>query len=158
MKKALRVLIFAAPLVGFLGLLGFSGCGKQQSLIPDTPHEQYEEAAAKTVPDARILTEAPATPDPKARYLFYLPGRIIQEPGGENAVSPEFGKYEYAEILDTLADRAFVVVSEARPKNTNIIPYAQKVAEQVNALLKGGVPPANITVVGASRGAAGRAL
>ncbi len=153
MKKALIVLIFAATLLGFLGLLGFSGCGKQ-SLIPDSPHEQYEEAAAKTIPDARILTEAPQTPDPKARYLFYLHGRIIEDQGGENAVSPEFGRYEYAEILDTFADRGFVVISEVRPKNTNVIQYAQKIAEQINSLLKGGVPPANITVAGASKGGA----
>src|ERR1041384_3281591 len=147
MKKALIILIFVAT------FLGLSACGKQ-SLIPDTPHEQYEEAVSKSVPDARILTEAPSSPDPKARYLFYLHGRIIEDQGAENAVSPEFGKYEYAEILDTLADRGFVVISEVRPKNTNIVQYAQKVAEQVNGLLKAGEPPGNITVAGASRGAA----
>ncbi|HEV7644042.1 MAG TPA: hypothetical protein VGO50_08895 [Pyrinomonadaceae bacterium] len=149
MKKALIVLVFVATI---LGLLGFSGCGKQ-SLIPDSPHEQYEEAAAKTIPDARILTEAPRAPDTKARYLFYLHGRIIEDQGAENAVSPEFGRYEYAEILDTFADRGFVVISEARPKNTNVTAYAQKIAEQINALLK-GVPAANITVAGASKGGA----
>jgi hypothetical protein len=144
MKKALFFLVFVAA---------FSACGKQ-SLVPDSPHEQYEEAVAKTMPDARILKEAPASPDIKARYLFYLHGRIIEDQGMENAVSPEFGKYEYAEILDALADRGFIVISEARPKNTDITQYAKKVADQISALLKAGVPPGNITVAGASRGGA----
>ncbi len=143
MKKAFVFLTF---------VLLFSACGKE-SLVPDSPHEQYEEAAAKTVPDARVLTEVPASPDPQARYIFYLHGRIIEEEGAE-AVSPEFGKYEYAEILDTLADRGFIVISEVRAKNTDVKQYAQKVAGQVNALLKAEVPPGNITVAGASKGGA----
>jgi hypothetical protein len=141
MKKALLVLTV---------VLIFSACGRE-SLVPDSPHEQYEEAAAKTVPDARIFTAAPASPDPKARYIFYLHGRIIEEEGPE-AVSPEFGKYEYAEILEAFADRGFIVISEARAKNTDVKQYAQKVAGQVNALLAAGVPPGNITVAGASKG------
>jgi len=142
MKKALVILVF---------VLMFSACGKQ-SFIPDSPHEQYEEAVSKTMPDARIFTEAPSSPDPKARYIFYLHGRIIEEEGLDNAISPEYGKYEYAEILDALADRGFIVISEARPKNTDVTQYAQKVAEQVRALLKAGVPPGNITIAGASKG------
>jgi hypothetical protein len=145
MKRALIVLAFIAM---------FSACGKQ-SLIPDTPQEQYEEAVSKTMPDdARIFTAPPASPDPKARYIFYLHGRIIEDEGIENAVSPEFGKYEYAEILSALADRGFFVISEPRPKDTDVKQYAQKVADQVRALLKAGVPPGNITVAGASKGGA----
>lgn len=131
-------------------VLTFSACGRQ-SLIPDSPHEQYEEAAAKNASDPRIFTEAPASPDPKAKYIFYLHGRIIEDEG-MNAVSSEFGKYEYAEILETFADRGFIVISEVRPKNTDVAKYAQKTAEQVNALLKAGVPPGNIIVAGASKG------
>jgi hypothetical protein len=130
----------------------FSGCGKQQNLIPDSPHEQYEEAVAKTTHDARIYTEVPDSPDTKARYIFYLHGRIIEEEGVDKAVSPEFGKYEYFEILDALADRGFIVISEARQKNTDVAVYAQKVADQARALLKAGVPPGNITIAGASKG------
>jgi hypothetical protein len=127
-----------------------AACGRE-SLIPDSPHEQYEEAASKTASDPRIFTEAPAAPDPKAKYIFYLHGRIIEDEG-MNAVSPEFGEYEYADILETFADRGFIVVSEVRPKNTDVRQYAQKVADQVNGLLKAGVPPENIIIAGASKG------
>jgi hypothetical protein len=147
MKKALAVLAFVAM------ALMFSAC-RRENLVPDSPQEQYEEATSQPLLDARIFTDAPANPDPKARYIFYLHGRIIEEEGMENAVSPEFGRYEYAEILDALADRGFIVISEARAKNTDVIQYAQKVADQVNKLLKAGVPPGNITIAGASKGGA----
>jgi hypothetical protein len=143
MKKALVCLV---------AVLLIPACGKQ-SLVPDTPHEQYEEAVSKSIPDSRIFTEAPKNPDPKERYIFYLHGRIIEEEGAE-AVSPEFGKYEYFEILEALADRGFTVISEVRAKNTDVKQYAQKVADQVNGMLKAGVPPGNITVAGASKGGA----
>ncbi len=137
-------------LIILAAVLMLSACGKE-SLVPDSPHEQYEEAVSQKVFDPRIFTEAPASPDPKAKYLFYLHGRIIEE-DGMNAVSPEFGKYEYSDILETFADRGFIVISEVRPKNTDVAKYAQKVADQVNALLGAGVPPGNITVAGASKG------
>ena len=46
-----------------------------------------------------------------------------------------------------------MVISEPRPKNTDGVEYARKIAEQIKALLKAGVPAKNITVVGASKGA-----
>lgn len=144
MKKALVCLV---------AVLLISACGKQ-SLVPDTPHEQYEEAVSRSIPDPRIFTEAPQNPDSKSRYIFYLHGRIIEDQGMENAISPEFGKYEYTDILKTFADRGFIVIGEVRAKNTDIKQYAQKVAEQVKGMLGAGVPPGNITVAGASRGGA----
>lgn len=99
----------------------------------------------------RILKDVPAEIDTKARYLFYLHGLIIENEG-PRPVSPRFGVYEYAEILESFRDRGFVVISEARPKGTEPEKYAAKVAAQVGVLLKAGVPPGNITVVGASRG------
>ena len=44
------------------------------------------------------------------------------------------------------------MISEARKQSREIEPYAAKVAAQVKQLLKAGVPPRNITVVGASQG------
>jgi hypothetical protein len=90
------------------------------------------------------------TDDERARYLFYLHGRIVEE--GRRPKSPQFGFYEYDEILDALKKRGFVVVSEQRPKGTDIDEYAKKVAGQVRELIKAGVPPQQITVVGASQG------
>lgn len=85
-------------------------------------------------------------------YLFYLHGAIIQEMG-INAVSEDFGKYEYLEILETLSRNGFKVISEARPKGTDVVKYAEKVSAQIDTLLRGGVKSQNIVVVGASQGA-----
>jgi hypothetical protein len=97
-----------------------------------------------------VLESVPATPDPAARYLIYLHGRIIEEQGRQ-AVSPEFGRYEYDKILEAFVSRGFTVIAEVRGKDAGE-PFAEKVAGQVRALLKGGVPSDHITVVGFSRG------
>ena len=97
-----------------------------------------------------ILSEPPKKVDTSARYLFYLHGRIVEE--GRRPISPQYGAYEYDEILNVFKSKGFVVVSEQRPKGTDVEQYASKVANQVNQLLKAGVPPRNITVVGASQG------
>lgn len=60
---------------------------------------------------------------------------------------------EYEKILESLKERGFIVISEARKQSPEIEPYAAKVAAQVKQLLNAGVPPKNITVLGASQGA-----
>jgi hypothetical protein len=47
----------------------------------------------------------------------------------------------------------FVVISEQRPKNADIEIYARKTVEQISLLLAANIPPEQITVVGASKGA-----
>jgi hypothetical protein len=76
------------------------------------------------------------------------------EDQGIRAVSPDYGPYEYQAILRKLESFGFGVISEQRPKNADPTEYAQRVANQLNLLLKAGVPPKNITIVGASKGAA----
>jgi hypothetical protein len=98
-----------------------------------------------------VWKDVPAQVDAGARYLFYLHGLIVEN-YGIRPTSPEHGVYEYEQILDTLAGKGFIVISEPRPKGTVVTEYAAKVAGQVNRLLKAGVPPGHITVVGASRG------
>jgi dienelactone hydrolase len=90
--------------------------------------------------------------DRGARYLFYISGYIVT---AENTrpTSPRFGVYEYKKIVETFEQRGFIVVSEARKQSQEIEPYARKVAAHVRQLLNAGVPPQNITVVGASQGA-----
>jgi hypothetical protein len=85
--------------------------------------------------------------------MFYLHGRIIEDQGIP-AVSSEYGTYEYEAILEKLASHGFAMVSEQRQKNTDGLKYAERVAGQVTELLNAGVPAKNITVVGASKGAA----
>lgn len=90
--------------------------------------------------------------DKPAKYMFYLHGRIIEEQG-IHAVSPDYGSYEYLAILDSLNAYGFIVISEARAKNTNELLYAEKVSKQIDSLLNKGVPPNHIYVLGASKGA-----
>ena len=84
-------------------------------------------------------------------YLFYLHGGIVQEQGA-NAVSIDFGRYEYHAILDSFKKQGFHVISEVRPRGTQEINYAKKVCKQIDSLLIKGVSPKNIIVVGASQG------
>ena len=84
--------------------------------------------------------------------MFYLHGKIIEDQGIP-AISPDFGEYEYAAILEKLSGYGFVVISEPRPKYTDGVEYARKITTQVTSLLNAGVPAKNITIVGASKGA-----
>ena len=95
--------------------------------------------------------QVPQKTDANARYLFYISGYIVSA-GNMRPTSPKYGVYEYEQILDTFRQRGFVVISEARKQSSEIEPYAAKVAAQVKQLLKTGVPPQHITVVGASQG------
>jgi hypothetical protein len=99
-----------------------------------------------------ILSSVPPKVNTKGRYLFYISGYIVRA-GDTRPTSPKFGVYEYEKILETFRKAGFVVISEARRQSPEIEPYGAKVAGQVRQLLKAGVPPQNITVVGASQGA-----
>ncbi|HEY8558893.1 MAG TPA: hypothetical protein VIL74_00715 [Pyrinomonadaceae bacterium] len=90
--------------------------------------------------------------DPKAKYLFYLHGKIVEDRGAR-ASSEKYGAYEYEKIVEGFRAEGFTVVSEVRPPNTDVEQYAGKVAVEIRRLLKDGASPENITVVGASKGA-----
>ncbi len=98
-----------------------------------------------------IISHVPDNPDCTKHYLFYLHGLIIEE-AGIRPKSEEHGYYEYELILQELASEGFIVVSEAREKGTQVQPYAANIVSQINTLLKNGIAPGNITVVGASKG------
>lgn len=98
-----------------------------------------------------ILQHVPSNPDITKRYLFYLHGLIV-ELAGIRPRSEEHGYYEYEGILEALAEEGFIVISEAREKDTEVKAYAEKIASQVKTLLANNVPPGNISVVGASKG------
>lgn len=98
-----------------------------------------------------IYQGVPEKIDVKAKYLFYLHGKII-ELQGIRPTSEKYGVYEYEKILETLKNKGFIVISEAREGNVGVGQYAQKIAAQVDSLIKAGVPPSNVTVSGASKG------
>jgi len=90
----------------------------------------------------------------KGNYLFYQHGAVVTVLG-DNAVNngaPEWGPYEYSKILDSLRVRGFHVISEIRKQGVAEKVYADKMAMQVDTLLKAGVAPERIVLVGASAG------
>ena len=98
-----------------------------------------------------ILQHVPDDPECTKFYLFYLHGLIVEQ-AGIRPKSDEHGYYEYQLILEELAKEGFSVISEAREKDTQVIPYAKKIVSEVKKLLAIGVAPGNIIIVGASKG------
>jgi predicted esterase len=101
-----------------------------------------------------VFSAMPKQIDPKARYVIYLHGKIVEDQGAQNPTDPRFGLYDYAGILNALAVDGNQVISEVRKANTDPVEYAGHVVEQINTLLNAGVPPENISVVGFSKGGA----
>jgi hypothetical protein len=91
------------------------------------------------------------TKNENQRYIFFFHNKFVQE-NDLNAVHPEYGRAEYNEILESYRKDGFIVFSEKRKKNTNSAEYAEKMAKQVKKLIKNGVPPNHITVIGTSQG------
>lgn len=87
-------------------------------------------------------------------YLFYLHGAVVTILGN-NAINqsvPEWGPYEYLNILDSLSKRGFHVISENRKPGIDDTIYANKITRQIDSLAKAGVKHSQITIVGASSG------
>ncbi|MCM0666649.1 alpha/beta hydrolase [Flavobacterium tyrosinilyticum] len=85
------------------------------------------------------------------RYIFFFHNKFVEE-NDLNAVHPEYGRAEYNEILESYRKDGFIVFSEKRKKNTNSAKYAKKISKQIKKLIKKGVPPNHITVIGTSQG------
>ena len=98
-----------------------------------------------------VYAEPPEVIEAEQRYLFYMHGRWI-EMHGLRVAHPRHGRYHYQRIVDAIAARGFVVISEARNENVRPPEYAARVAAQVRRLLAAGVPGRHITVIGHSKG------
>jgi len=88
-------------------------------------------------------------------FLFYLHGGVVTVLGN-NAINqsvPEWGPYEYLNILDSLRSRGFTVISENRKEGIDDSVYVNKIVWQVDSLLRTGVKSKNLLVIGASAGA-----
>lgn len=101
-----------------------------------------------------VGTHLPAKIDARGKYLFYLHGAVVSFVGdnGINNGAPEWGPYGFSTILDSLRRRGFNVISEIRKRDLQNDFYVAKISGQVDSLLKAGVPPGNIVLVGASAG------
>lgn len=85
------------------------------------------------------------------RFIFFLHNRFLEE-HGLNEIHPEYGKTEYLDIIEEFESRGFVVISEIRNGNVNARDYALTVVKKIDSLLKNGILPNKITVVGTSKG------
>lgn len=85
------------------------------------------------------------------RYIFFLHNKFVEE-NVLNAAHPEYGKAEYNEILNSFRKDHFIVYSEIRSKNTIVTIYAKKIVKQIKNLIKEGVSPDKITIIGTSKG------
>jgi len=99
------------------------------------------------LPEKLILSE---------KYLFYLHGGVVTVLGNNaiNQSMPEWGPYEYLNILDSLRSRGFNIISENRKVGIKDSVYVNKILKQIDTLFKAGVKPENILIVGASAGSA----
>lgn len=91
------------------------------------------------------------TTSPPKDYIFFLHNRFLEENDPE-AKHPEYGRAEYKEIIAEFEKDGFIVISEKRSSKTNISLYAAKVIKQLDSLIKLGVKPDHITVIGTSKG------
>ena len=84
-------------------------------------------------------------------YMFFLHNKFIEE-NDLTVKHSEYGRAEYNEILDSFRKSGFIVQSEKRKSNTDVIKYANKIVSQIDSLIKTGVKPNHITVIGTSKG------
>lgn len=101
-----------------------------------------------------VSPNLPAIINNHKNFLFYLHGAVVSVKGDNaiNDAAPEWGRYEYSNILDSLRVRNFEVISEIRQTGIDDTVYANKIVLQIDTLLKSGVKPSQILLVGASSG------
>lgn len=101
-----------------------------------------------------VLANAKANADigqKKSNYLFFLHNKFTED-FTLQAVHKEYGRSEYLESLEVFRKAGFIVLSEKRPTGTDVFSYAKKTVREIDSLLKTGVEPNHITVVGLSKG------
>ncbi len=109
---------------------------------------------AYTATAQNISSHLPSKIIPNQNYLFYFHGAVVSVKG-DNAINdgaPEWGRYEYSNILDSLQKRNFYVVSEIRKQGVDDSIYEEKIVKQIDTLLKQGIKPSQILLIGASSG------
>lgn len=85
------------------------------------------------------------------KYLFFLHNRFIENNPLE-VDHPQYGRAEYKEIIEKFEKAGLEVISEKRAVNTDVKTYAMDVVTQIDSLIRIGVSPNDITVVGTSKG------
>lgn len=101
-----------------------------------------------------IHTEFPQEIDPKDKYVFYSHGYIVE---GTNPTPVDkrngWGMYDFPAVKQALSDKEHQLIAYHRPKGTDPYEFSYKLAGDVRTLVRAGVVPENITLIGFSRGA-----
>ena len=95
---------------------------------------------------------APPPVKPDSRWLWYLHGDV---PEDQPAAAVRVGAAvdQYSRMQAMLGDSGFIVTYQLRKPNVDPEVYADSVAQQIRRRLAAGVPAANISVLGDSKGA-----
>ena len=99
----------------------------------------------------QVYSTFPDEIEPSEKYVFYSHGLILE---GTNPTPehPRWGVYDFPEVKQYLSDPSYNLVAYHRPEGTDPQAHARKLADDVLMLIKNGVKPKNITLVGFSRG------
>ena len=109
--------------------------------------------ATSTAVAETLYEQFPSQINSDEKYVFYSHGLIVE---GDDAspIHPEYGMYEFPAIKQALFEiGGFNLIAHHRPKNTDIEQYANLLKSWVMSLIQAGVAPADITLIGFSRGA-----
>ena len=99
-----------------------------------------------------IYTSFPDQIKADEAYVFYSHGLIV-EGTNPRPMHTKFGVYQFPEIKNALAKGSdFNLIAYHRPKNTTISDYKVTLVSWIRTLVRSGVPPSNITLIGFSRG------
>ncbi|MGH1517695.1 alpha/beta hydrolase [Chryseobacterium sp. JK1] len=85
------------------------------------------------------------------QYVFFLHNKFLEEHSLTDK-HPKYGVAEYEPILRQLKSENTVVISEKRKSEKDPSIYAVKVKNQIDSLMKKGIPASHITIVGTSQG------
>lgn len=93
------------------------------------PEERFRQSISSFLPKKIVQTE---------KYLFYLHGGVVTVLGNNaiNQSMPEWGPYEYLNILDSLRSRGFNIISENRKEGIEDTIYVDKISKQIDTLFK----------------------
>lgn len=100
-----------------------------------------------------IHVSVPDSIDAEKFYMFYIHDDIVKA-RNMTPEHPEYGRYEYEEIVNRLSTEGYTVISYPREEDAHPYLYAEETAEGIRRLLRAGVPAKHISVVAAGRGAA----